>query len=278
MMGSDLRWIKIIVPIFAFLIILALQSIWPLFKERTGQWIHGFKNVGMFILNSVIIALLFSTITVIVLNLADATSWSLATLLHLPRFAKLILLILFFDAWTYIWHRLNHTIPFFWRFHRMHHTDRDMDITTAQRFHVGELILSSILRMGIFLLIGMDVTSLLIYETVMMPIIYFHHSNIRLPDWIDRTLRTVIVTPWMHWVHHSDIREETDSNYGAIFSFWDRLFGSFRIRKDPDQIQYGLKQFTDPMWQSFTGMLKTPFLTVPTDSTTFKRNSTEDPS
>ena len=160
----------------------------------------------------------------------------------------------------YIWHVMVHRSSFLWRFHRMHHSDPNMDVSTALRFHPGEIILSTIFRWGIFLLLGVTAFDLLLYETIMLPIIFFHHSNYYLPEKVDKILRTVIVTPWMHWVHHSHIFEETNSNYGTIFSWWDRLFSTFRLREEPVTIQYGLNEIKSSNWQTFIGMLKTPFV------------------
>lgn len=249
---------KMIIPGIAFFVFLLLESLFPLFQNRKGRWIHGVKNLFVFFVNSILISLLFSTITVIVLDYSRESDWGLSGLLHMPDGLRYVLLFLLFDGWMYVWHRLNHEVKFFWRFHRMHHTDPAMDVTTALRFHTGELILSSVIRLGVFLLLGMDVRVLLVHEVVMMPVIYFHHSNWLMPEKVDRLLRSLIVTPRMHWVHHSNFQPETDSNYGTIFSFWDRIGRSFRLRKDPENIQYGVDGFEDLTWQTLPGMLRTP--------------------
>ena len=162
----------------------------------------------------------------------------------------------------YLWHRANHRILFLWRFHRMHHSDPQMDVTTALRFHTGELVFSSLLRFAVVPLLGMNLWQLIFYEILLLPIIQFHHSNVNLPESWDRCLRTIIVTPNIHRVHHSRWQPETDSNYSSIFSFWDRVFGSFRLRKDSHTIQYGLYTYDAQEWQTTWGMLKTPFLTT----------------
>jgi sterol desaturase/sphingolipid hydroxylase (fatty acid hydroxylase superfamily) len=142
----------------------------------------------------------------------------------------------------------------------MHHSDPKMDVSTALRFHTGELLISSAIRLPIILLIGMNYTELLIYETIMMPVIYLHHSNFFIPDKIDRLLRLILVTPWMHWVHHSNIMAETNMNYGTIFSWWDRLVRTFLLKENPSSIIYGVLEFQDENWQTIWGMLKTPFV------------------
>ena len=167
--------------------------------------------------------------------------------------------IVLFDLWMYLWHRANHRISFLWRFHRTHHSDTEMDSTSALRFHFGEIIFSSILRLLVIPLIGISYAELLTYEIILQPIIIFHHSNVALPEKLDRILRAVLVTPNMHRVHHSQIQNETDSNYSSIFSWWDRLAGTFKRREDTKTIVFGLTYFRELQWQSFVGMLRTPF-------------------
>ena len=144
----------------------------------------------------------------------------------------------------------------------MHHSDLEVDATSALRFHTGEIVFSSLLRLTVIPLIGMQLIHLLIYEVCLQPIIIFHHSNVALPETVDRMIRAVIVTPNMHRVHHSQVREETDSNYSSIFSFWDRFIKSFRRRQDSRTLVYGLPYLQQEEWQNFWGLLKTPFTQV----------------
>ena len=130
----------------------------------------------------------------------------------------------------YAWHRINHRVPFLWRFHRVHHSDAQMDVTTASRFHTGEIALSSLLRIPLILALGVTAWQLVLYETMMFGVVQFHYANIALPPRAESVVSRVIVTPTMHKVHHSRWQPETDSNYSAMLSVWDRLFGSFRRR------------------------------------------------
>jgi sterol desaturase/sphingolipid hydroxylase (fatty acid hydroxylase superfamily) len=253
---------KLALAISMFLVLILLETLLPLFRDRRQRLRHGARNVGIMIFNTILLSLLFSTVYGLVYVYSAEREFGLFYHLPAPLFVRVALLILIFDAWMYVWHRMNHEIPFLWRFHRMHHTDPEMDVTTALRFHPLELIFSSILRVGWIIALGMRPFDILLYETIMLPIIYFHHSNFYLPAKIDRLLRAVIVTPLMHWVHHSDIIKETNSNYGTIFSWWDRLGRTFRLRSDPRTIRYGLENVQSPHWQTIWGMLKTPFVTV----------------
>jgi sterol desaturase/sphingolipid hydroxylase (fatty acid hydroxylase superfamily) len=134
--------------------------------------------------------------------------------------------ILVLDFWIYWWHRANHEIPVLWRFHEVHHLDRFLDTTSAVRFHFGEVLLSAGVRAAVILALGIPITSVVVFETLVLLSALFHHSNIRVPPRLERALATVIITPSIHWVHHHRKRVDTDSNYGTIFSFWDRLFAS----------------------------------------------------
>jgi sterol desaturase/sphingolipid hydroxylase (fatty acid hydroxylase superfamily) len=214
-------------------------------------------------MNSILFAFIFVTITSKCLAFIQEKQLGLASLFSfLPFWLNAILLIILYDVWMYIWHRANHEIGFLWRFHRMHHSDPEMNVTTALRFHTGELFLSSFLRLIIFTLLGMNTGILLIYESMMMPVIYFHHSNIRISHNVDRILRAIIMTPWLHWVHHSNVQKETDTNYGTIFTWWDRIAKTFYLREDPENIELGLVDFKVSTFQTLWGMLKTPFISV----------------
>lgn len=134
--------------------------------------------------------------------------------------------ILLLDLFIYAWHRVNHEIPLLWRFHQVHHFDKHLDVTTAVRFHFGEVLLSAVTR-GVFVaLMDIPLTSVVLFEVVLLFCSIFQHSNARLPAGVEKALSAIIITPGIHWVHHHAVRADTDSNYGTLFSFWDRLFGS----------------------------------------------------
>ena len=235
----------------------AAESIAPLYGPRRRRVSHGLANLGLAAVNAVVsygfaFAILYTT------------EWSreyrigLFHHLSLPVGLNWVLALLSFDCWQYWWHRINHRVPFFWRFHAVHHADAAMDGTSAVRFHTGEIALSFVVRLLVLPLLGITVPQVLLYEAMALPIIIFHHSNIRLPYRVDLALRWLIVTPWMHWVHHSNYQPETDSNYSSFLSVWDRLFRSFRLREKPGEIVQGL-DWEEREWRSFPGMLLAPF-------------------
>ena len=250
---------KAAVPVIFLALFWAWESWRPFFQ--TGREVrirHAGRNLILAIGNTVILAVSFGALTVIVATWVAKNDFGLLNLISLPGPAEFVLGILALDCWFYIWHRANHRIPFLWKFHRVHHSDPNMDVTTATRFHLGEHIGASILRLGIICIVGLNVWHIVAYEVAVIAATQFHHANISLGRW-DRIVRILIVTPDMHKVHHSREQPETDSNYSTIFSIWDRLARSFRMRQNPDSIEFGLREYDDDRWQSVTGMLKMPF-------------------
>lgn len=163
---------------------------------------------------------------------------------------------LLLDLWIYWWHRANHEIPFLWRFHIVHHLDETLDSTSAFRFHFGEVALSACVRMIPIFLLGMSLTSVILFEGILLASALFHHSAIALPASIERWLSKIIITPGIHWIHHHARREDTDSNYGALLSIWDPLFGSrSKTRRESDMV-IGVANHRD---RGIVGLLLTPF-------------------
>ena len=138
----------------------------------------------------------------------------------------LLLDLLLLDLLIYWWHRANHELPFLWRFHEVHHLDRFLDSTTALRFHFGEILLSALVRALIIALFDIPISSILLFEGLILIAAIFHHSNLALPAGLERALARVIITPSIHWVHHHAVRSDTDANYGTVLSIWDPLFGT----------------------------------------------------
>ena len=234
-----------------------LEGLVPMFEDRTGRTRHDLGNLALGLFNAVVVPALFATATLAVTLWASDSGLGLLNEVDAPPWAELALAMIVFDAWQYFWHRLNHRIPLLWRFHAVHHSDADLDASAALRFHTGEIVLSSLARLAVLPILGISIGQLLAYETVLLPVILFHHSNIRVPEAVDRRLRAVIVTPWMHWVHHSDWQPETDSNYASVFSIWDRIFRSFRLRREPRGIRLGLG-LEETEWNTLGGIMRMP--------------------
>lgn len=251
---------KTVVFIVFFSLVYFFESLFPLFQSPPRRLQHAFINLSFGIFNVLSVSLLFSSLTVFISRWSEFNHYGLTHWMNLSPFISGCAAFILFDCWMYVWHRINHKVPFFWRFHRMHHTDLTVDSTTAFRFHTGEIILSSIMRLAVIPLIGMNLKFLMLYEICLQPVIILHHSNLAIPEKWDRIFRFLVVTPNMHRVHHSQIKKETNSNYASIFSVWDRLGKTFQKRSDFTNLVFGLPEFTLPSFQSLMGMLKTPFL------------------
>jgi sterol desaturase/sphingolipid hydroxylase (fatty acid hydroxylase superfamily) len=153
--------------------------------------------------------------------------------------------LLILDLWIYGWHRINHVVPFLWRFHEVHHLDETLDTTSALRFHFGEVVLSSIVRAIVIFALAMPLASVVVFEVLVLLSALFHHSNIKLPAKLERILGFIIVVPNHHWVHHHARRADTDSNYATILSVWDRLFGSLSATRRTPDMKVGVEARSD---------------------------------
>lgn len=260
-MFEAVEWVTLRAAAAAVLLALLwfVEGVWPTYVGRKRRLNHYSVNVTLGVINGFMVAVLFSGSLLLSTEFARDQGFGLLHWVNAPWLVSWILAIVVFDAWQYVWHILNHKVPLLWRFHSVHHSDAEMDASTALRFHTGEIALSSMARLAILPLLGLTMVQLAVYEAILLPIIMFHHSNVWVPEKYDRVLRSMIVTPWMHWVHHSDHQPETDSNYASIFSFWDRLFRTFRLRKDPRTIRLGLTTFQEVEWRPLRSILTIPF-------------------
>jgi sterol desaturase/sphingolipid hydroxylase (fatty acid hydroxylase superfamily) len=236
------------------------EGVWPMFGARERRGRHYASNLMLGLLNAAVSATLLATLLLLVTEASSRAGFGLLHLLgdEFPylQFAAAVVLI---DAWQYVWHVANHKFRWLWRFHAVHHSDAELDASSGIRFHVGEIVLSGASRLAILPLLGVTMPQLALYELLVLPVVLFHHSNIRIPESVDRALRWAIVTPRMHWVHHSDWQPETDSNFSSLFSFWDRVFKTFRLRENPAAIRLGLSDFAEDEWRPLGKVLLIPF-------------------
>ncbi len=208
----------ILVGVFATLLL--LEHFFPAVKLRV-HIIRLLKNFSLASLNIILSPFIVVPITLL------AAQWQLT---WRPEWATGIIIdLVLLDCWIYFWHRANHAFPLLWRFHEVHHLDENLDVSSAVRFHFGEVILSSLVRAVIIILLGVPVSTVVIFEVLVTMAALFHHSNISLPHWLERPLSYVIVTPSIHFLHHHALRQDTDSNYATGLSVWDRIFKSRSI-------------------------------------------------
>ena len=254
---DNLQTLSYVTTVAGGLALWFLEGVVPFFVGRKSRGKHASVNLSIAAIN-LLILLPAGVLMALVLEQSKAL-WSGVRALELPFLLETILIILLIDLWMYVWHRLNHQTDFLWRFHSIHHSDPALDVTTAWRFHYVEIVLSELLRFPVFILIGAEIQDLLLYSMVMTLVIEFHHSNVSIPSSADRLLRAIIPTPLMHRIHHSVVRSEHDSNYGSMLSFWDRLFGSFRLKKDIKTMAIGLNNESAPEQQHLSALLTRPF-------------------
>jgi sterol desaturase/sphingolipid hydroxylase (fatty acid hydroxylase superfamily) len=221
---------------------------------------------GRLLVNLTFAAVAFVTVSLTVRPAVQATlgwtgqaTFGLARLEAIPPILQLVLAFLLMDITFYWWHRANHRIRLLWRFHNIHHLDPDLDVSTAFRFHFGELAFSSVFRVAQIALIGPSLGSLFLYETIFQTGTLFHHSNVRLPIPIERRLVRLIVTPRMHGIHHSQVRWETNSNYATVFSFWDRLHRTLVLNIPQDVIDIGIPGYAEKRDNALGNALLAPF-------------------
>jgi len=196
-------------------------------QPRGTRWV---TNWAISIIDTVTLRLLAFALPLLAVGAAmdsGANGWGLFNKIGLPSGIELILAVLIFDFAIWLQHLITHKVPILWRLHRVHHADRDIDVTTAIRFHPVEIALSMLLKIGLVYLLGPSALAIIVFEIVLNGTAMFNHSNLKLPLGLDRAVRTVLVTPDMHRVHHSIHRAEHDSNYGFALSIWDRLFGTY---------------------------------------------------
>ncbi len=223
-----------------------------------------FSNVAVAVLNAIALRWFFPILALGLAIVAQQRGWGLFNQLSLPSPVTIVASVLLLDLLAYVRHRLFHAIPACWRFHRMHHSDQDVDWSTGLRFHPFEAIITAVVRMLLVVVLGTPPEAVLMLELLVAVTALFQHGNVELPEFADRWLRYVLVTPDMHRVHHSVTKRETDSNYGVVFSCWDRLLGTYREYPMHGQalMQVGLTELADPRHINVHWMLALPFLST----------------
>jgi sterol desaturase/sphingolipid hydroxylase (fatty acid hydroxylase superfamily) len=225
---------------------------------RTPRWP---SNLGILVLDALLVRLLIPTAAVGVAVIAGQRGWGLLNITPWPAWLEGLIGFLVLDLVIYAQHVGFHKVPILWRLHRMHHADLDIDVSTGLRFHPIEIILSMLVKIAVVLLIGVPAAAVIAFEVVLNATSMFNHSNAAMPLWLDRILRLVVVTPDMHRVHHSILRRETNSNFGFNLPWWDRLLGTYRPLPEAghDNMMIGLPIFRDPAELRLDRLITQPF-------------------
>lgn len=203
-------------------------------------------NLGFALVNGVLVSALFAAaLALSALSLVPRAGAALGRIVP-SAWAQIIAAVVLLDLVTYALHRAYHGIPFLWRFHAMHHTDLDLDVSSASRFHPGEVLFSTAVKTSVVVLVGIPAAGLVTFEVALLAAAQFQHANIRIPARLEPFLWATLVPPAMHRIHHAPERRDTDSNYGTILTLWDRLFGSFNRRAPDSEPAFGLPGMRDP--------------------------------
>ncbi len=257
--GSSIRALVFLSGIVFFLIIELVVPYRPSSVSKLKRWIN---NISLAIFNSVVLQLVFSTTIITTAHYVTTNKLGMMNLEQisgLPQGLRIFIIIVFLDFILYIWHVLNHLIPLFWRFHRVHHRDLTMDVSTATRFHIGELAFSAVIKIALIYFVGIPITTVIIYESTVVFCAQFHHSSLKVPRWLEAVLWVLFVPPSMHRIHHSVIIKEINSNYGTIFSIWDRIMGTLITRVDQNRIRIGIGAYQDTKKLNIHNLLIMPF-------------------
>lgn len=235
-----------------------IESAIPLFQFTYNKWKHASLNI-FFTLTTVLVNLAFAFLIVLVSRWCTKENFGLLYWLGLPAGWSLLIGLLLFDLISaYFIHFIQHKIKWMWKFHMVHHADTFVDTTTANRHHPGESVFRAAFTTLAVFVLGAPIWMLMLYQTLSAALSQFNHANISLPAWLEKPLSMVIVTPDMHKVHHHYVRPETDTNYGNLFSFWDRLFGTYH-HTPPGSIRFGLDVLEDRDTSRLKDQLRLPF-------------------
>jgi sterol desaturase/sphingolipid hydroxylase (fatty acid hydroxylase superfamily) len=245
------------------LIFAGLELVWPRRIADEYSKFRRLNNLILMFVNFIAVRFLVPLATFEVALIAAERDFGLLNNISLPIYLSVILTIIIFDFLIYIQHIVFHKLSFLWRIHRVHHTDLEFDVTTAIRFHPLEIVLSMFYKLIAVYLIGPLAFAIILYEIILNSAALFGHSNIMLNTRFDSALRTLFVTPDMHRIHHSVIQKETDSNYGNVFSIWDKVFKTYRALPEAgyDDMVIGLEEFRQPASGQVLQLLKNPFTT-----------------
>jgi sterol desaturase/sphingolipid hydroxylase (fatty acid hydroxylase superfamily) len=265
-MSEDLQAVEPLVRLGMFLGVFAAVALAELLaprrRQKIGRRLRWSNNLGLVVVDTLLLRLMFPTAAVGLAIVAEAQGWGLLNVVALPAWLAVLLAVVLLDLAIYLQHVMVHAVPAFWRLHRVHHADLEFDVTTGLRFHPVEILLSMGIKLAVVLALGPPAVAVLIFEVVLNATSMFNHGNFRLPLALDKVLRWIVVTPDMHRVHHSVRPDETNSNFGFNLPWWDRLLGTYRAQPAAGHkdMTLGIEQFREPRELWLDRMLVQPLL------------------
>jgi sterol desaturase/sphingolipid hydroxylase (fatty acid hydroxylase superfamily) len=253
-------WLSGAIVLGAFAAIAISESRRPLRRQQHSKLRRDLRNLAVAALSAATLQVLEKPVVEPLSRLVERRRWGLLKQAHLPSRLETALAVLLMDYTLYLWHVLAHRSRLLWRLHQVHHVDLDMDASTALRFHFAEMAVSVPYRAAQVALIGVAPRPLSIWQTFLFVSILFHHSNLRLPLWLERRLVRLVVTPRMHGIHHSVIEQETNSNWSSGLTIWDWLHGTLRLDIPQDEITVGVPAYRDPDEVTLPRIIEMPFV------------------
>jgi sterol desaturase/sphingolipid hydroxylase (fatty acid hydroxylase superfamily) len=249
----------------SFVAVAILEEWRPLRKRVERKSRHVGRDLALAALSALASAIVQQKVVTGAARTVQRRRLGLLNRLPLPRPLRIALGVAALDYTLWLWHYANHRLPLLWRFHRVHHVDLDLDSWTGLRFHFGEMAMAGFFRMLQIRLLGPDPAAVTLWQTLLLPSIFFHHSKLDLPWKVEAALSRLIVTPRMHAIHHSAVREETDSNWSSLFSLWDFLHGTYRLDVPQAVITIGVPAYLDPGEVTLGRVLALPLRAVDSD-------------
>ena len=244
-----------------FFIVAAWELLAPrrqLSDSKIRRWL---ANLSLVAINTAAAKLILPVLPVSMAIMMEERGWGVLNIQSLPGWLKIAAALICLDFIIYLQHLAFHYQPLLWRLHRVHHTDLDIDVTTGNRFHPLEIIISMLIKLAAVAIIGAPVAAVISFEIILNAAAQFNHGNIRIPARVDKWLRLFLVTPDMHRVHHSVRPKETNSNFGFNIPLWDHTFQTYRDQPQDGHtgMIIGLKEFRNPAELSLIRLLRQPF-------------------
>jgi sterol desaturase/sphingolipid hydroxylase (fatty acid hydroxylase superfamily) len=240
-------------------LLLAAEGLMPFRTPLQSKLEHTSTNLVIFGGNSLIAQILSGWTLLLWSSYVTRETWGLLYYFRLDPVSNIVVSVVLLDLIAYAVHRIYHRVPFLWRFHRAHHSDLDVDATTSLRFHFGEVMITTGIKGLSVLGLGISPVGFVVSEMAALAAGLFSHGNLKLPNSLEPRLRLAIVTPRMHWIHHSCRQTEHNTNLGAVFSAWDRLFGTYFMGVQQNQIQFGLDEYPRPEDVNLLRFYRIPF-------------------
>lgn len=253
--------LRLMVFLGVFSLLALAETLSPRGQRRLSRCQRWPNNVGLILIDTLMVRWLFPFSAVALALWAETQQWGLLNAVPLTPSVAIVGALLMLDFAIYLQHRLFHALPWLWRLHRVHHADLEFDVTTGIRFHPLEILLSMGIKWGVILVLGAPALAVLLFEILLNATSLFNHANLKLSTRWDRWLRWFVVTPDMHRVHHSWQWQETNSNFGFNFPWWDRLLGTYRAQPvdGHEGMTIGLHDFRDPKELRLDRLLVQPF-------------------